>query len=100
MRNRVYKALDHDGLQLVGALMDIFGRNGRRILKGLLAGWPEARILASLSGHLRRKRELLPQVLETALNPHSLLRLRGLPRTHSAVQSGTQELDGRLTASL
>ncbi len=45
-RNRIHKTLDHDGLRLGGALSDIFGRNGRKIL-------------ASLSGHVRHKRELL-----------------------------------------
>lgn len=37
-RHRVHKTLDHDGLRLGGALADIFGANGRRILDGLAAG--------------------------------------------------------------
>ena len=51
-RNRVHKTLDHDGLRLGGALSDIFGRNGRKILDGLVAGHDQAAILA----HVRQNR--------------------------------------------
>ena len=98
--NRIHKELDHDGLRLGGALSDILGLNGRRILDGLLAGRSKAAILASLSRDLRRNRELLAEVLEADLRPHSLWRLRDLLRTHDAVQSSLDELDARLTASL
>ena len=66
-RNRIHKALDHDGLRLGGALTDILGMNGRRILDGLLAGRPKEKILASLSGHVSQKRALLEEVLEEVL---------------------------------
>ena len=58
-RNRIHKTVDHDGVRLGGALADIFGRNGRRILDGLAAGRSAADILRSLTGHVRSKRELL-----------------------------------------
>ena len=64
-------------------------RRGRNGLDGLLAGRSKARILASLSGHVRRERELLAEVLEANLHPNSLGRLRDLLRTHDAVQSST-----------
>ena len=99
-RNRIHKALDQDGLRLGGALSDILGMNGRRILDGLLAGRSKDRILASLSGHVRRKRELLEEVLEAGLRPHSVWRLRDLLRAHDAAQASIDELDARLTASL
>ncbi|MCY4595492.1 MAG: transposase [Bryobacterales bacterium] len=44
-RNRIHKTLDHDGLRLGGALTDIFGLNGRKILAGLAAGRSKAAIL-------------------------------------------------------
>ena len=81
-RNHIHKALDHDGLRLGGALTDILGMNGRRILDGLLAGRPKEEILASLSGHVSQKRALLQEVLEAELHPHSLWRLRDLLRAH------------------
>ena len=64
LKNRLHKALDHSGLRLGGALTDILGLNGRRILDGLVAGRTAEQILPTLSGHVRRKRELLEQVLE------------------------------------
>ena len=57
-------------MRLGGALSDIFGRNGRKILAGP----------ASLSGHVRHKRELLEQVLEAELDAHVVWKLRDLLR--------------------
>ena len=99
-RNRIHKALDQDGLRLGGALSDIFGMNGRRILDGLLAGRSKGQILASLSGHVRRKQELLAEVLEANLHPHSLWRLQDLLRMHDAAQSSIEAVDARLRESL
>ena len=95
-RNRIHKTLDHDGLRLGGALSDIFGRNGRKILEGLAAGDPPAEILASLSGHVRHKRELLEQVLEAQLDAHAVWKLRDLLRAHDAANTSIAELDARM----
>ena len=99
-RNRIHKALDHDGLRLGGALTDILGMNGRRILDGLLAGRPKEKILASLSGHVSKKRALLEEVLEAELHPHSLWRLRDLLRAHDTAQRSIAELDACTAADL
>ena len=99
-RNRIHKTLDHDGLRLGGALTDIFGLNGRKILAGLAAGRSKAAILASLSGHVRRKRDLLEQVLEARLDPHAVWKLRDLLRAHDAASVSIAELDARLEAGL
>ena len=99
-RNRVHKTLDHDGLRLGGALSDIFGRNGRKILDGLVAGCDQAAILASLSGHVQHKLELLEQVLAARLDPHALWKLRDLLRAHAAASASIAELDARLAAGL
>ena len=99
-RNRVHKTLDHDGLRLGGALSDIFGRNGRKILDGLVAGHDQAAILASLSGHVQPKLELLEQVLAARLDEHALWKLSDLLRAHDAASASIAELDARLEAAL
>ena len=55
VRNQVQKVIDRAGVRIGAVLTDIFGRNGRRILDGLVGRLPHADILASLSGHVRRK---------------------------------------------
>ena len=95
-RNRIHKTLDHDGLRLGGALSDIFGLNGRKILAGLAEGRPQDEILASLSGHVRHKRELLEQVLEAQLDAHAVWKLGDLLRAHEAANESIAQLDARL----
>ena len=99
-RNRVHKTLDHDGLRLGGALSDIFGRNGRKILDGLVAEHTPEVILASLSGHVQHKRELLGQVLAARLDEHALWKLSDLLRAHDAASASIAELDARLAQGL
>ncbi len=95
-RNRIHKTLDHDGLRLGGALTDIFGHNGRKILAGLAPG----RSQAALSGHVRHQRDLLEQVLEAQLDSHAVWKLRDLLRAHDAANASIVELDARLEQGL
>ena len=99
-RNRIHKTLDHDGLRLGGALSDIFGRNGSKILAGLAAGRSPDAILAALSGHVRPKRALLEQVLEAKLDAHAMWKLGDLLRAHEAANQSIAELDARMAAGL
>ena len=99
-RNRIHKTLDHDGLRLGGALSDIFGRNGRKILAGLAAGRSPDEILAALSGHVRHKRALLEQVLEAKLDAHAVWKLGDLLRAHEAANQSMAELDARMAEGL
>ena len=55
VRNRVQKVLDRRGAHVGGVLSDVFGRNGRRILDGLVEGLDREAILASLSHHVQHK---------------------------------------------
>ncbi len=55
VRNQVQKVIDRAGVRIGAVLTDIFGANGRRILDGLVARLHQADILASLSGHVRRR---------------------------------------------
>ena len=94
-RNRLHKTLDHDGLRLGGALSDILGMNGRRILDG-----PVERILAGLTSHVRAKLGLLAQTLEARLDPHSLWKLRDLLQAIDALNARIDDLDARVLADL
>ena len=99
-RNRVHKTLDHDGVRLGGALTDIFGRNGRRILDGLAHGRSADAIPGSLTGHVRPKRELLERVLEADLDAHGVWKLRDLLAAHDRANASIGELDRRLRHGL
>ena len=100
LKNRLHKALDHCGLRLGGALTDILGLNGRRILDGLVAGRTAEQILPTLSGHVRRKRELLEQVLEARPDAYSLFRLRDLLHRIDEVDRSLADVDELLALSL
>ena len=87
-------------MRLGGALTDIFGRNGRRILDGLADGRSADAILRSLTGHVRPKRALLEQVLEADLDAHGVWKLRDLLAAHDRANASIEELDRRLRHGL
>ena len=95
---RSQRLLDQDGLRLGGALADIFGANGRRILNRLVVAQSKLQILACLSGHVRGEPEPQEQVLEADLKPQTLWRLGYLQRLQDGRQQFLDELDGRLEA--
>ena len=100
VRNRIHKALDHCGLRLGGALSDILGLNGRRILKGLVAGRTAAEILPTLSGHVRGKLELLERVLEARPDSYTLWRLSDLLQRFEELDRSIADTDELLSLSL
>lgn len=99
-RNRIHKTLDHDGLRLGGVLSDIFGINGRRILDGLAAGHSVPRILAGVTGHVRRKLELLTRTLAAALHPVARITLQMQLETVDRTEAALAGLDRRIQAAL
>ena len=72
VRNRIHKLIDRCGVRVGVALTDIFGRNGRRILDGLVNGEDPQQILDSLTVHVRSKLATVADILETKLDPLSL----------------------------
>ena len=62
LRNRIHRALDHRGLHLLRTLTNILGMNGCCISDGVMLGKSAEGILNSLSGHVRRKRDLPPAI--------------------------------------
>ncbi len=100
VRNRVHKTLDRDGLRVGGILTDIFGRNGRHILDGLVAGLERQAILDSLTSHVQAKLEPLTAALAAELDPHGLWKLRDLLTAYDNVGQRLREIDQRLEADL
>ena len=100
VRNRIHKAPDHCGLRQGGALGDILGLNGRRILKGLVAGRTAAEILPTLSVHVRGKLELLERVLEARPDANTLWRLSDLLQRLDELDRSIADTDELLSLSL
>lgn len=82
IRNRVHKVLDDSGCRLGGVLTDIFGMNGRKVMRGLLNELPAQRILDSLSGHVRPKLTVLGDALNLTLSPIDRDLLQDLLKSH------------------
>ena len=100
LRHRVHKTLDHDGVRLGGILSDLFGRNGRPILDGLVASREPTAFLAELTPHVRPKLALLAEALTARLDPDSLWRLRDQLAACDHVDRSLAELDARLAVGL
>ena len=100
VRNRVQKVLDRRGAHVGGVLSDVFGRNGRRILDGLVAGLDREAILASLSHHVQHKIERLGDALRLSLSATDGVMLRDLLRDHDALEERLEELDGEIEHGL
>lgn len=67
VRNQAQKAIDRGGVRIGAVLSDIFGTNGRRVLDGLVNRLHPHDILASLSGHVRRKLDRIGDALSLTL---------------------------------
>lgn len=87
VRNRVHKVLDRGGCRIGGVLSDIFGKNGRLIIDGLINAQSSRAILASLSAHVRRKLDLLEDALSWSLSSTDQILLRDLVHEHDALQT-------------
>ena len=100
VRNQTQKVLDRAGVRIGVALTDIFGKNGRRILDGLVNRLHPIEILASLSAHVRRKLDLLGDALRLTLGETEHLLLADLLREHDAVSRRVHDFDRRLDQAL
>ena len=92
--------LDRNGLQLGGALSDIFGLNGRRVLDGLAEQAAPEKILAGLTAHVRPKLKLLAATLAATLDAESLCQLRGHLQACDHASELVAEQDRRIAAAV
>ena len=100
VRNRVQKVLDRSGVRVGGVLSDVFGRNGQRILDGLVRGLEPEDILASLSHHVAHKLKRLGDALSLELSAVERLVLCDLLHEHDALQERIQGLDRDIVEGL
>ena len=69
--NRIQKVLEGANIKLAGVASDVLGASGQAMLRALIAGETDSRVLADLAkGRLRNKRELLEQALAGRVRPH------------------------------
>ena len=98
--NRVHKLLDRHGVQIGGILADLFGVNGRRLLDGLIRGDDRRTMLASLTGHVARKLDVLGDALTMSLTPIHRHLLQDLVSEHDALGDRIARIDQELHAGL
>lgn len=79
---RIEKVLEDANIKLTGALTDVVGASGRRILEALIAGESDPTVLAALaSARVKASRAELAEALRGRVTPHH----RFLLREHLAV---------------
>ena len=100
VRNQVQKVIDRAGVRIGAVLTDIFGSNGRRILDGLVGRLPHADILASLSGHVRRKLAPLGDALGLELREPERLLLADLLSEHDTLSRRIQDFDRHIDQAI
>ncbi len=100
VRNRVQKVLDRSGVRIGAVLSDIFGANGRRVLDGLVGRLDREVILASLSGHVRRKADQLGDALRLELRETDRMLLTDLLDEHDTLTRRVSEFDRSIDRAL
>src|SRR5439155_22236143 len=69
--NRIQKVLEGANIKLAGVASDVLGASGQAMLRALIAGETDPRVLAALAkGRLRAERELLEQARAGRVRPH------------------------------
>ena len=100
VRNQAQKVIDRGGVRIGAVLSDIFGTNGRRVLDGLVNRLDPKDILASLSGHVRRKLDQLGDALRLALRETERRLLADLLTEHDTVGRRVHDFDRHLDEAL
>ena len=100
VRNQVQKVIDRGGVRIGTVLSDIFGKNGRRILDGLLDRLAPDVILASLSAHVRSKLDALGDALSLELRESDRILLADLLREHDTLSHRVHDFDRHIDEAL
>ncbi len=99
-RNRIHKILDRAGIRAGGILSDLFGFNGRQILRGLVVGLTREEILASLSCHVRRHLKTLYDALSRGLTRRQHFLLQDHLEAMDTAEGRIAEYDAVIAAGL
>ena len=100
IRNRTQKVLDRCGIRIGGILSDVFGRNGRTIIQGLIDGLTRQQIVARLTGHVRRKLDSLCDALGMPTSASDRLMLESLTEQHDFVERKIRQIDDSILEDL
>ena len=100
VRNQAQKVIDRGGVRVGAVLSDIFGRNGRRVLDGLVSRLDPRDILASLSWHVRSKLDRLGDALNLTLRETERLLLADLLTEHDAISQRVGDFNRHIDEAL
>src|SRR5258708_1805441 len=103
--NRLQKTLEDTNLKLGDVVSDITGKSAKAILRGLLAGEPDPKVLANLArGRLKAKRAELEAALVGTIKPHHHFmlteQLDHIDRLEKAIGRVGAEIEARMGPSL
>jgi transposase len=91
---RVQKTLEDAGIKLDSVASDILGVSGRAMLKALVVGERDSKVLAEMArGRLRSKLPLLREALKGRFSEHHALLIPGCPWTTSSTSRAIAALD-------
>lgn len=95
--NRIQKTLEDANIKLASVATDVMGVSGRAILKAIISGQEDPKVLANLAQ--RRLREKIPQLklaLESRVTEHHRFMLGTLLDQWEYLASLVKRLDGRI----
>lgn len=95
--NRIQKTLEDANIKLASVATDIMGVSGRAMLKAMISGQEDPKVLADLAK--RRLREKIPQLklaLEGRVTDHHRFMLETLLEQWEYLESLIKRLDGRI----
>jgi transposase len=96
-KNRCQKLLAKNNLRLSSVLSDIFGKAGKEILTGLMAGKTVEEILKTIQNeHLKKRKAEIIDVAKGALSETDMFLLKQMSRTIEALTSQIKELEMRM----
>jgi len=92
IKNEIHHILDSELFRLSAVLTDIFGKSGYLIMKGILNDMPVNDILALLPASIKKKEEVLREVMQSTLSEGALVRLASCLRIMKTLNEEIAEL--------
>ena len=94
---RIQKALEDANIKLTGVISSVLGRNGRALLRALIAGESDPeRLVALTDGRLHAPREQLVEALRGRVRAHHRFLLKLHLGQIEALEDAVREVEGRL----
>ena len=101
LKNRVHRVLESASIKLSSVISDIFGKSGRHIFNGLLAGTDLDTIIASIPNErVRAKEPELRIAIQHALEPSQILIIDQSLSLIEQISGRVEELDAEITARM